>query len=298
MTANLKAMVAAFALVGAAAVPAFAGGDYETREYAGVPVPAPIPVPLYDPVWYFRADVNLGLADAPSASESGMVLGSGNSTYRASDTFGADDSWLENQFESDTTWGIGIGYRWNSWLRMDVTGETKRSQKVRIVGAGESGLVRLDHGFETVVDGTYYGKADDETKLRGGIVMLNAYYDFNKWGAFRPYVGAGLGIGITEIARDNLNREWAVDRSSAPPETHETYNEKTTIRHHETGLAASVMVGTTYQISDITELDFSYRYLWMDAVDSDLVIDGHASTISVDSVHEHNLRAGLRFNVN
>jgi hypothetical protein len=64
------------------------------------------------------------------------------------------------------------------------------------------------------------------------------------------------------------------------------------------GLAASATVGTTYQISDITELDFSYRYLWIDGLTSSLNINGHNSTITVDDTHEHNLRAGLRFNVN
>lgn len=298
MTANLKAMIAALALVGAAAPPVLAGGEYSIKDYAGVPVPAPIPVPLYDPVWYFRVDLNLGLADGPDASESGMVLGSGNCCYGATDPFGTEASWIDNRYEDNFSYGFGIGYRWNSWLRTDVTAETKRSQKVRIVGVDSSGLLDNSQEPPATIAGKYYGEADDETKLRGGVVMLNAYYDFNKWGAFRPYVGVGLGIGITEIARQNFNHEWAVDRSNYPSETHNTYWQQSDIRHHETGLAASVMVGTSYQISDITELDFSYRYLWIDGVDSSLVINGSESVVSVDSVNEHNLRAGLRFNVN
>jgi opacity protein-like surface antigen len=195
MTVNFKSLLAGLVLLGAASGPALAGGDYyqgSAKDYAGVPVPAPIPVPLYDPVWYFRIDASLGLAGAPAASESGLVFGEGNNNYRAADLFGTDESWIENNFEQEFSFGFGIGYRWNSWLRTDVTAETMREQNVTMFGHGTEDLLDVSGpGGPLAIPGTYDATTEDDTKLRGGVVMFNAYYDFNRMGGFTPYSSLG-----------------------------------------------------------------------------------------------------------
>jgi len=62
--------------------------------------------------------------------------------------------------------------------------------------------------------------------------------------------------------------------------------------------AAQASVGTSYQLSDITELDFNYRYLYIDGVQSSLAVENRTSTVETEGTHDHQIRAGLRFNVN
>ena len=75
--------------------------------------------------WYIRGDIGmtnqsvLDLDNVLFASAAGLTI-------------------RDKNFESGMMFGIGIGYRWNSWLRFDVTGEYR----------GETGF----HGFDTWTD--------------------------------------------------------------------------------------------------------------------------------------------------
>ena len=63
-------------------------------------------------------------------------------------------------------------------------------------------------------------------------------------------------------------------------------------------LAAMATAGVTYKMSEKLDLDLNYRYMFIDGFNSEVEIEGHTSTVTVDDQHEHQLRAGLRFNVN
>lgn len=297
MKAKFESLILGIALIGAASAPALAGGDYYTgsaKDYAGVPVPAPIPVPLYDPVWYFRIDAGVGMANAPDANESGHLFGEGFAGNSAVEPFGTPDSWTTTDFEQYFAWGIGVGYRWNNWFRADITGDTLREQKVNIKGS-ESTQAALILGGVAAAGDTLDGFMEDHATLRGGVVLINGYYDFNAYGAFRPYVGAGLGVAITEIARRNDTVESTTVLGS-PSVTH--FSESNVSREQVATIAASVTLGTTYRISDITDLDFNYRYLYVNGPESTIKINGRDSNLEIEDTHDHQLRAGLRFNVN
>lgn len=304
MNANLKCLVLSLALIGSAGAHALAGGDYDTGGGVGIPVPAPIPVPLYDPVWYFRIDASLGLADAPDVSESGMQFGRGNGTFRAAGgTFGSDPSWFSSDFEQEFAFGVGVGYRWASWLRTDLTAETIREREVHANDRRREALEEFDGTSWVAQHGYYEGAVQDDASLRAGLIMFNGYYDFNSYGWFRPYIGAGLGIGITRIDRTNSATETVDDRGDAsgpvtPSNLTQLNSGSSNVVHHAVGLAASAMVGATFAVSDLVDVDLNYRYLWVDGMTSTLRVLGHNSTLTIDDMHDHQLRAGLRFNVN
>ncbi len=58
------------------------------------------------------------------------------------------------------------------------------------------------------------------------------------------------------------------------------------------------MLGSTYKLTEMTDLDFSYRYMWIEGASSGIGVRGNNSRIEIDDTHDHQLRAGLRFNVN
>jgi opacity protein-like surface antigen len=58
------------------------------------------------------------------------------------------------------------------------------------------------------------------------------------------------------------------------------------------------MAGLTYQVTDITSVDVGYRLLYLEGTGFDMNIDGYNSHISIGDQFVHQIRAGLRFDVN
>jgi opacity protein-like surface antigen len=57
------------------------------------------------------------------------------------------------------------------------------------------------------------------------------------------------------------------------------------------------MVGFTYDLGHSTLLDVNYRFLHIGGSDISLGYEGLRSSVSFDAQNEHQLRAGLRFNI-
>jgi opacity protein-like surface antigen len=280
---------------------AIAGGDYysgagSVKDYGGTPVPAPIPVPVYDPVWYLRADLGIGFGDGPSVSESGMVFGERAATYEAIHSFGPGQNSISSDFDQQAGFGVGVGFRWSDSFRMDVTGESRRSQTIKMIDQSSGDLLPATaHPSGTIVSET-----DDRSLLKGGVVMLNGYYDLpSHWGGFTPYIGGGLGFAVTDIKRRNLNTETVnyIDATGNHASTPLHEPSRTTASSTEVSFAAMATAGLTYRLSDITDLDLNYRYMFIDGVSSSLNVNGHTSTLEVDGTSDHQIRAGLRFNI-
>ena len=284
MKAHLKSLFFSVAVIMATAPAALAGGEYyDGADYAGVPVPAPVPIPLYDPVWYFRFDTALVLNEAPNASESGMLVGAGSGGLSAADPVPTNGGWLDSSYKQAFTFAAGVGYRWNNNIRFDLTGETLPDHKVRISGSRTTNLA----GGGGLLRSTVY----DRATVRGGAIMFNAYYDFSRYYGFRPYIGGGVGIGIREINRETNVTDEVVGGGGR-------VTTSASLRHHDASVALAVMLGGTYQLTEITDLDFSYRFFWMEGARSGIGIQGNTSRIEIDDTTDHQLRAGLRFNVN
>jgi opacity protein-like surface antigen len=280
---------------------AVAGGDYyagagSVKDYGGTPVPAPIPLPTYDPVWYFRADLGFGLSDDPGgASEKGMVFGErGANQYSAEHTFGPDSGSIKSDYDQQAVGAIGVGFRWNERFRTDVTGEWFRAQKVRILDHSSAALMQ---NGALVPGGTVVSETDDQTHIKGGVVMFNGYYDMaSDWHGFTPYIGAGLGFAIAQIDRKNTNTEVVHDPNAGG--SVDLHAKSSHVGNaNDVMLAAMATVGTSYRISDITELDFNYRYLYIDGVNAEVAVNGHTSSVETEGTSDHQLRAGVRFNI-
>src|SRR5262245_59818350 len=185
-------------------------------------------------------------------------------------------------------YGAGAGYRWSYWFRTDLTAESMRDLRVRIEGdATTTGM-----GLNGLPDPASYNvEVTDTTKVRGVAFLANAYIDVATWGPFTPYVGGGVGFAVARLKRENR----LVETTTGPDST--VVNERTDDAQIDYSFAAAAMAGVSYAISDIVELDVAYRYLYIGSMDSDLVVNGHNSHVTVDATNDHQLRAGLRFNI-
>lgn len=305
---SLSLGLAVLAAVGAPANAAdwnYGAGSIKDYGTTAVPVPAPVPVPEYAARYYFRADAGFGFGDAPDAEETGMVYGQDAEwgTY-GSGSFGMQSSWLNNDFDTFVTLGLGVGMNIGRGFRADLTAETRTQGKVKIDGEYQYYSNPRGGNYEHV-----HGFVDDETTLRGGVFLLNGYYDLERFktSRFTPYIGAGIGFAWNELKRNHSTRE--VSRScdttngcsgSYSARASDNVQDKT----HDISFAAAAMAGLTYRLNDYALLDMNYRYLFIDATDVGFAVNGPTGTyggntkVSIGETHEHQIRAGIRFEVN
>lgn len=301
MRTNLKVLSFGFAAMVLSGAPVHAGGDYDIggmKDYAGVPVPAPIPVPLYEPVWYFRADIGVGFASEPNVSADGAPFGLPGSTLAALTAIGYSPGWLDAGFDSFVTGGVGIGRRVGRNWRLDFTFDYQSLGDVNV--NGQTAIYELyDYSVPPpVATGTYaFETVDERVEVRNGIWMVNGYYDFSSYGPFTPYLGAGIGFSVNRMNRSMTSTDFQcdIDPTCAAPVANTTVTGQK--RSQDVTVAASAMVGVSYDIGDITTLDLNYRYMHIGGFSSDLSFVGVPTKIEIDDVNEHQLRAGLRFNV-
>jgi opacity protein-like surface antigen len=144
------------------------------------------------------------------------------------------------------------------------------------------------YAYEDSATGTGgLGRVYDRTLFRSNVVLFNAYYDFQRLSAFVPYIGAGIGFSVNEIERTSR-----VEQFGPVAFTWSEYN-----RNHDVSLAAAAMLGVTYNLNPSIALDFNYRYMYIGGSEAALTVRGRDSQLSVGDIHEHQLRAGARFNV-
>jgi opacity protein-like surface antigen len=297
------------------------GGIKDYGGGGGVPVPAPVPIPDYKPSWYFRIDAGYGIMSTPSISESGFQYGDIVKGANANATEGAaaptllsnDPAWLTTDFSDMATYGAGVGYYIGGGLRADATVEGRSKGQFNIDGSTswESMAYRdtdanpltpdvltsdLD-GDGNLHDRTTHITLKDKTTVNGSVWMANLYYDLMSDRRFTPYVGAGVGLVWNDVQRTHTTT--ITSEPQAPPcGCLNEYSKTTTAKYESVSLAAAVMAGLTYQVSDITSLDVGYRMLYLGGTGFDMNIDGYTSDVNVGDQLVHQIRAGLRFDVN
>lgn len=271
-----------------------------------VPVPAPVPIPDHAARWYLRADLGLGFASA-DPSESGIVYGH-NLYGPPPDTptpFGTPSKWSNDDPESMITYGAGIGYYWYPFFRTDLTVEGRSARNLRIRGTYQYDQYDYDYGEGEWVENANQvdGDTRDDGKLNSGLVLFNAYFDFLRSGPLTPYFGAGLGFAVNKLERNFSNREAVCDPSNLGPwqdnclDTGAPYQRSARDSTYDVTLAAALMAGLTYSISPVTMLDLNYRYLYIGSSNISLNIGNANSNFSTGDTHEHQIRVGLRWNI-
>lgn len=254
------------------ALPAAAGGDYEydrgINPYgAATPVPAPIPVPVYEAAWYLRADFAAAFGGEPGITAAGAPYGTGAALH----TIGLNSAWLSESFEPGFTGGVGVGYVWGPAVRTDFTVDIHSISQVKY------------NGTQTYAAGTL--AVQDKTSFMSTILLLNAYYDIRTGTPFTPYIGGGLGFTVNALSRHIA----ANDAGTAITASGST---------NDVQFAGAAMVGVNWEWSTFTSLDVNYRFLHMGGSGTNVTVNGVNSSVEVDSINEHQIRAGFRFYIN
>jgi opacity protein-like surface antigen len=143
---------------------------------ADMPVPMPV-APVVEDFggWYLRGDLGM-------SNQSVKRLDSPDPAFDLVTVH-------EKGFDSAPTFGVGIGYQFNNWLRADVTTEYRGGATF--------------HGLDSYVDGALpggFGSNDYRGTKSEWLTLLNGYIDLGTWYSLTPYIGAGIGITQNTIS--------------------------------------------------------------------------------------------------
>jgi opacity protein-like surface antigen len=302
---TIRHLAASAVALAAFAAPAAAGdwnnGDGSLKDQRGrsaVAVPAPMPVPETGPGWYMRGDFGVGRSSR-SMGESGLSFGGPGD---ADDGRMYSPSWMTDGGKSLFNYSAGVGYHWSKSFRTDLTLERRATETRKATGHYQYQKFLPPVAGE-VTPITIHGSTYDDVDIRSGALLLNGYYDFAKRHGFTPYIGLGMGAALSSTSRStSATTEWCEtgtdgamcnDRGS-----HFVSRSGSSKTSDNFSFAAAATAGFAYSLTANTAVDLSYRFLYVAGHNVQNQVYGQSSKLSLGDLGEHQLRAGLRWDIN
>jgi opacity protein-like surface antigen len=150
--------------------------------------------------------------------------------------------------------GAGVGYRFNNWLRADVTVDTRTTSR----------FTSLDSPF--TAPGAAYNPLyfDAKAQYRATVGLVNAYADLGTWYGITPYIGGGIGVASREVSKISLDLRTNVNAPACAvfPCGPGTLGAPITVPSSSTtAFAWALMAGAAIKLTDNLSLDAGYRYM-------------------------------------
>jgi opacity protein-like surface antigen len=177
--------------------------------------------------------------------------------------------------------GAGVGYKFNNWLRADVTAD-----------------YRAGADFDAMSSRTHYveGFSRDTAKIQSTTLLVNGYVDLGTWYGITPYVGAGIGVAQnrfrTYSAQVTCLTVTCGDTSGA------TYSigpqPKTLVPGgSRTHVAWALMAGASMELMPGILVDAGYRFVNIGEARTKL--DPFNVGTRTTDLKAHEIRVGLRY---
>ena len=266
MLITRKVLLSAALVLGSALTASAADlGEYGLKD-------APImePMPRASAGWYIRADGGYNWFGSPSMSFSGREVG---------DT------------SQDGAWSVGGGIG-------------------RYFGRGFRGDITIDHIFDSTTESSLFYSPGNlvgtaRFDLSSTVVLANLYYDFNRGGRFVPYIGAGIGFAHNSTSGGTFEQCGCTSefdgRSTNNFAAAAMAGVSWRIRGGQTTYVGGGMKDEPVAVSsgNALYLDLGYRFLYLgDAQTASFNGDGVISSEKVNDITAHQLRVGLRYDLN
>jgi opacity protein-like surface antigen len=230
---NIKSFVLAGAAM-VASMPAFAA---DLAPMMRAPVMAPVAEEFSG--WYLRGDVGVGRQNFDTFAFTQTNVATGGA-------FPASFRIDQKDIKDTSFFGAGIGYQFNSWFRIDVTGEYRASSKIKALGSYTE-FCPAGRCFD-LYDGDH----------QASVFLANAYVDLGTWWCLTPFVGAGVGVARHTVTA--LTDTGFVGGGSAVgfADAERTTN----------SFAWAVHAGLAYNVTNNVKIELAYRYLNMGDADT------------------------------
>jgi opacity protein-like surface antigen len=181
--------------------------------------------------------------------------------------------WLDKgAFDSGMMVGLGVGYKFNDWFRMDFTGEYR----------GKTGFYALDH-----YDAGGVQRTNEYTGVKSEWLFLgNAYVDLGTWWCVTPFVGVGIGFANIKIDHFRDTNVIASGGGWAPSGS-------------TTNFAWALHAGLAYQATKNFTVEFAYRYLNLGDGETGTFYNLSGTTrnqvVTFNDITSHDFKLGLRW---
>ena len=253
------------ALAGGLALGVSAAAQAADLAYAPPP-PPPEPLGLKGTLSsgiYLRGDIGVGVQEVGSYYQKQVAEAYG--------TFGSKKS--DNAFFG----GVGIGYRFNNWFRLDGTFEYRGAGTIQVTDTVYNG------GIPGYQNNTYKG---DLTSM---VALFNGYIDLGTWNCLTPYLGAGIGYATNRIT-------GFTDEGIVGPSTSLGIASTST----KSGVAWALMAGVGYEVNKNLTIEAGYRYLNLGDAQSGTIHNARLvesfSPLKAKNIDSHDFRIGMRWN--
>jgi opacity protein-like surface antigen len=183
-------------------------------------------------------------------------------------------------FDSSGLFGLGVGYQFNNWFRMDVIGQYRSRANF--------------HGSQTLTLGANDFNANNYSGSKSeALFLVNAYVDLGTWWSITPFIGAGVGGSYNMIHgfRDDGVRccNPGLSNSVTYFEDKGTWN-----------FAWAAHAGLAYKVNSNLTLELAYSYVSLgDARPGNFrAFDGSssgASSIVMKDLTSHDVKFGVRW---
>jgi opacity protein-like surface antigen len=192
---------------------------------------------------------------------------------------------VQKSFDAAPIADIGIGYKWNQWLRTDLTAEYR--------GAANF------HGMDIFpVAGGGTGVDTYSASKSEWLFLANAYVDLGTWWGITPFVGGGVGTSrntISSFTDNGLNLGGGGGPAvpgSARGATASEWN-----------FAWAGYAGLAFDVTPNLTLELAYRYLSLgNAHSGDLIAFDGTNTVNnpmkFRNLTSQDVRIGLRYMLN
>ena len=223
---------------------------------------------------YFRIDGGYAAYDDPVVSENGIFT--------------------LTEVSADETWSIGggVGLSLGGGFRGDLTYEYRspsdHSAALTVNNVPQAGVRTFD--------------------VESQVFLANLYYDFDLGSRITPYIGFGLGFARNKTGVGNVEDLCGCDIGDIESST-------------KTHVAAAAMAGASVKLRGGTTtvgsfkdgpveidtgralyLDVGYRFLYLGEAETGPVTDNSGVASSddptVEDIHAHEIRAGIRYQLN
>jgi opacity protein-like surface antigen len=231
---------------------------------ADMPQLMPPPMPCCEDFakgWYLRGDIGMSNQKVKSLF---------NVLYATADRV---DS-IHKEFDSAPIFGLGIGYQFNNWLRVDLTGEYRGGSTF--------------HGLDVVSSGGIF--TDEYRAIKSEwLVLANVYADLGTWGGFTPFIGLGVGGSRNTISS-------FIDICTTCPGGGVAYGATAS----KFNFAWAAHTGVAYKVTSNVSIEFAYRYLDLgEALSGDLVTylgqNNVNNPMHFRGITSHDFKLGVRW---
>ncbi len=242
---------------------------------------APPPMPYAAPVadfggWYLRGDIGFSNQSVKNIRNTNPAL--------YANLLSLDE---RTGFDTGGVFGLGAGYQFNNWFRVDVTGQYRGNSNFHGLD-----LTSFPNGGATGFGSDVYNASKSEW-----VFLANAYVDLGTWWCVTPYIGAGVGTARVSIA--NFTDSGVA--TLFPPGSGVGPGLVAAQTGSQWNFAWALHAGLAYKVSPnmTVELGYSYLNLGDGTTGIDTTFDrsagGHVFTFK--NITSQDLMLGVRWNL-